>query len=65
MLGWIVRGLMVAAGVLTGIFVAKDAPLYGFVQTILAIGLLTLIVAVAAFWPQEWMPNLGRQQRRQ
>ncbi|MET0531868.1 MAG: hypothetical protein ABW003_26650 [Microvirga sp.] len=65
MLGWIVRGLMVGAGVITGIFVAKDAPLYGFVQTILAIGLLTLIVAIAAFWPQRWMPKFGRWHKRQ
>jgi hypothetical protein len=65
MLGWVVRGLMVIAGVVTGIFVAKDAPLYGFVQTMMALGLLTLIVAVAAFWPQRWMPSFGRRNRRQ
>jgi hypothetical protein len=45
MLGWIVRSLMVAAGVMTGVFAAEEAPLYGFVQTVLAIGLLKLFAA--------------------
>jgi hypothetical protein len=56
---------MIGAGVITSIFVAKDAPLYGFVQTILAVGLLTLIVAIAAFWPERWMPKFGRWHKRQ
>ncbi|MDF2690135.1 MAG: hypothetical protein K0Q80_3101 [Microvirga sp.] len=60
MLGWIVRGLMIGAGVITSIFIAKDAPLYGFVQTMLAVGLMALIVAIAAFWPQRWMPKFDR-----
>ncbi|MGO4386093.1 hypothetical protein AB4Y85_01005 [Microvirga sp. 2YAF29] len=65
MLGWIVRGLMIGAGVITAIFMAKDAPLYGVVQTPLAIGLLTLFVAIVAFWPQRWIPKFDRWHRRQ
>lgn len=64
MLSWIVRGLMIGASGITSIFIAKDAPLYGFVQTLLAVGLLTLIVAIAAFWPDRWMPKFDRKHRR-
>lgn len=64
MLGWIVRGLMIAAGVITGFFVAKDAPLYGVVQTMMALGLMTAIVAAAAFWPDKWMPGFNRRHKR-
>ncbi len=64
MLGWIVRILMIGAGVITSIFLAKDAPLYGVVQTLMAIGLLTLIVAIAAFWPDRWVPKFDRRHKR-
>lgn len=54
MFGWIARGLLIAAGVVTGWFVAKDAPNFGVVQMMVALLLLTLIVAIIAFWPDRW-----------
>lgn len=54
---------MIAAGVVTGWFVAKDAPVFGVVQTMVTIVLLTLIVAVFAFWPSRWTVRLNRSQR--
>ncbi|KLK92389.1 hypothetical protein AA309_14740 [Microvirga vignae] len=54
MLGWVVRIIMIVAGVVTGLFVAKDAPLFGVVQTMVMLLLLALIVAVLAFWPERW-----------
>jgi hypothetical protein len=55
---------MIGAGVITSIFIAKDAPLYGFVQALMAVGLLTLFVAIAAFWPERWMPKFDRWHKR-
>ena len=54
MLGWVVRIIMIVAGVVTGLFVAKDAPLFGVVQTMVMLLLLALIVTVLAFWPERW-----------
>jgi len=60
MIGWIVRILMIAAGVLTGWFVAKDAPIFGVAQVMVALLLLTFIVAILAFWPRHWTSALNR-----
>ena len=54
MLSWIVRIIMILAGVGTGLFLAKDAPLFGVVQTMVKLLLLALIVAGLAFWPENW-----------
>jgi hypothetical protein len=63
MISWVVRALMVAAGVVTSWFVAKDAPVFGVVQVMVAILLLTLLVAVVAFWPSRWTVALNRLQK--
>lgn len=51
MFGWAVRILMIVAGVVTGLFVAKDAPIFGTVQVMVMMLLIALIVAAVAFWP--------------
>ena len=63
MIGWVVRLLMIAAGVVTSWFVAKDAVNLGVVQMMVTLLLLTLIVAVVAFWPSRWPTRLNRLQR--
>jgi hypothetical protein len=63
MIGWIARLLMIAAGAVTSCFVAKDAVNFGVVQMTVALLLLTLIVAVLAFWPSRWTIRLNRLQR--
>jgi hypothetical protein len=54
MVGWIARGLLILAGLVTSWFVAKDAPNFGVVQGMVAVVLLGVIVAVLAFWPARW-----------
>jgi uncharacterized membrane protein YoaK (UPF0700 family) len=54
MFRWIVRIIMIVAGVVTGLFLAKDAPLLGFVQTMVMLLLIALVVAALAFWPKGW-----------
>lgn len=54
MIGWVVRGVMVVAGVLTGLFIAKDAPNFGVIQMMISLLVIALIVAVFAFWPTRW-----------
>ena len=60
MIGWIVRLLMIAAGAGTSSVVARDAVNFGVVQMMVALLLLTLIVAVLAFWPSRWTIRLNR-----
>jgi hypothetical protein len=62
-ISWVVRMLMIAASVMTSWFVAKDAPIFGVVQLMVTIMLLTLIVAVLAFWPAHWTIKLNRLQK--
>jgi hypothetical protein len=59
-IGWLVRGLMIAAGVLTGIVLAKDAPLFGVVQVLVTLMLMALIVAIVASWPRRFSDRLAR-----
>jgi type II secretory pathway component PulJ len=61
MVGWIVRGLLIAGGTITSWFVAKDAPGFGVIQMMVATLLLALIVAVIAFWPARWTHVLERR----
>ena len=63
MISWIVRLLMIAAGAVTGWVVAEDASNFGVIQMMVALLLLTLIVAVLAFWPSRWTIQLNRLQR--
>lgn len=60
MLGWVVRIIMIVAGTVTGLFLAKDAPLFGVVQTMMMLLLLALAVAALAFWPERWSFKRGR-----
>jgi type II secretory pathway component PulJ len=65
MVGWIVRGLLLAAGSVASWFVAKDAPGFGVIQMMVATLLLALIVAVIAFWPARWTHALDRRHKSQ
>jgi hypothetical protein len=64
MISWIIRILMVTAGVVTSWFVAKDAPIFGVAQVMVALLLLTFIVAVLAFWPHRWTIALNRSEKQ-
>ena len=64
MISWIVRILMIAAGVVTSWFVAKDAPIFGVAQVMVALLLLTFIVAILAFWPHRWTNALDRSEKQ-
>lgn len=59
MVGWIARFLLIAAGTVTGWFVARDEPNFGVIQLATALLLLTFMVAVLAFRPARW--TAGRQ----
>jgi hypothetical protein len=50
-LAWIVRLLMIVAGAVTSWVVARDAPNFEVIQMMVALLLLTLVVAVLAFGP--------------
>jgi len=60
MVGWAVRALLIVAGTITGWFVTSDEPRFGVVQMVVALLLLTLVVAVVAFWPSRWTASLNR-----
>ena len=52
MFGWIVRIILSVAALITGWFVARDAPNFGIVQLAVGLLLVTAFLAVAAFWKQ-------------
>ena len=60
MLGWIVRVLLIAAGVVASWLVAKDSPQFGMMQMAVALILVVLVIAVLAFWPERWTHILNR-----
>lgn len=62
MLNFIIRPLLALAGVITGWFVATDATNFSLIQMAVAVVLLTLFVALAAFWEtvMGWLRNRRR-----
>ncbi len=60
MVSWLVRGLLILAGIVTGWFVSKDATNFGVIQGMVSLVLIGLIVAVLAFWPSRWTHLLDR-----
>ena len=50
MIGWVARGLLIAAGFVASWFVTRDVPQFGLVQAAVALVLLVFIIAVLAFW---------------
>lgn len=59
MLNWLVRPIMLLAAVIAGWFVAEDAANFGVVQLVVAVILVTLLVAMATFLPAlvDWVRN--------
>lgn len=60
MFAWIVRGFVIAAGIVTSWFMTKDSPQFGIMQMAVALFLVVLVVAVLAFWPERWTHILNR-----
>jgi hypothetical protein len=48
MLAWLLRLILIPAGVIAGWFVASDAPNFGIVQAMVALFLIVFVVAVIA-----------------
>lgn len=48
MFGWLIRLLLIGAGAITALFVARDAENFGVVQGMVAVALIALIVIVVA-----------------
>lgn len=59
MIGWLVRGLLILAGLITGWFVARDALKFQVIQMFVAVFLVTFFVALITFWPmlKNWFKN--------
>lgn len=50
MINWLVRGLLVLAGFITSLFVAREELNFPIIQMVVAISLFTLVVIIIAFW---------------
>lgn len=48
MFAWLLRLILIPAGVIASWFVAKDAPNFGIVQSMVALFLIVFVVAVIA-----------------
>lgn len=51
MLSWLVRLILAVSAVIAGWFIADDAANFGIIQLVVALFLITICIAVAAFWP--------------
>ena len=60
---WIVRGLLIVSGTVTGWFVSKDAPNFSFIQGMASLVVIAVIVLVLAFWPARWTHLLDRRNK--
>ncbi len=63
MIGWLIRGLLFMAGIITGMLISKDDNHFEVVQMMVAIGLFTLLAAVLAFMPvaKQWRKRKDSQ----
>lgn len=63
MVGWIVRIVLSLAAVITGWFVARNAPNFDIVQMAVGLLLITVFLLIAAFWSPlaAW---LGKQRQQ-
>jgi hypothetical protein len=48
MFAWLLRLILIPAGIIASWFVAKDAPNFGIVQSMVALFLIVFVVAVIA-----------------
>jgi uncharacterized protein (DUF983 family) len=60
MISWIIRVLLVVAGSVAGLFVARDAPNFVVVQAMVGLFIVALIMFVLVFWPPGWTHFLNR-----
>jgi hypothetical protein len=61
-LSWLIRPLLFLAAIMASWFVAEDAANFGVVQMVMAVLLITALVALAAFWEAVigWLKERGR-----
>ena len=54
MFSWLIRLILIIAGVVAEWFIARDAPQFQLVELCVSIFLVVFIVFVLAFWPTRW-----------
>ncbi len=59
MVNLLLRPVMLVAAVIAGWFVARDSVNFTVIQMVVSLFLITLIVAIAAFWEtlSDWLTN--------
>ncbi|MFA5955397.1 hypothetical protein [Hyphomicrobium sp.] len=59
MVNLLLRPVMLVAAVIAGWFVARDSVNFTVIQMVVSLFLITLIVAIAAFWEtlSDWVTN--------
>lgn len=58
-ISWLLRPILFLAAIIAGWFVASDAPNFSVVQMAVAVLLIAVLVAIAAFWEQlaDWLKD--------
>jgi len=65
MISWILRVLLVVAGSIAGLFLARDAANFVVVQAMVGLLIIALIMFVLVFWPARWtLPKSLEQELR-
>ncbi len=65
MVNLLLRPIMFFAAIIAGWFVATDAVNFGVIQMVVALFLITVVVAVAAFWEtiSDWFESKGKSSK--
>lgn len=51
-MGWIIRILLVVAGLIASLFIERDALNFEVIQMTIATLLFAIVIFIIAFWPQ-------------
>lgn len=54
MFSWLIRLMLIVAGVVAEWFIARDSPRFHLVELSVSLLLVVFIVFVLAFWPTRW-----------
>lgn len=65
MLGWIIRIILGLAGLITSLFIAREALNFAIIQMVVGMILFTLTVIIVAFWPtiKDWCKRIVKSRK--
>jgi membrane protein DedA with SNARE-associated domain len=60
-MAWLVRGLLVLAGIVASWWVAEDEPVFPVVQMVIVVVLIVFALLIAEVWLPRWRERLSNR----